>query len=113
MNLDKVCPLKYTFKVIGGKWKPATLWMLKRHTVLRYGELKKLMPSISHKSLNKLLKELVEDKLVERKEYAQVPPKVEYRLTELGYSAVKLLENLYDWGIENIPKESDLDEFNY
>lgn len=113
MPSDKICPLKYTFKVIGGKWKPATLYLLSHHKVLRYGQLKKLMPSISDKSLNKVLKELVHDRLAIRREYPQVPPKVEYTLTDLGYSAVELLKELNEWGQKNLPKDIDLSEFEY
>lgn len=70
--------------MIGGKWKLKIIYMLAFHEVLRYGELKRLLAPITHKMLTSQLKELEKDGLVVRKEYPQVPPKVEYYMSEKG-----------------------------
>ncbi|MFT9190965.1 MAG: winged helix-turn-helix transcriptional regulator, partial [Liquorilactobacillus sp.] len=75
--------------------------------VLRYGELKKELPSITHKMLSQILKELHSDKLIERKSYDQVPPKVEYRLNEKGKSLIPILKMMADWGKKNNPKNHE------
>ena len=70
--------------MIGGKWKLRIIYMLAVHGGLRYGELKRLLSPITHKMLTAQLKELEQDGLINRKEYHQVPPKVEYSMTEMG-----------------------------
>lgn len=79
------------------------LYSLMEFRVMRYNELKRYIPSISHKSLSASLKELERDRLIIRKEYPQVPPKVEYRLSERGISLMKILDQLCTWGEENRP----------
>lgn len=95
------CPLEYTQKLIGGKWKPIILWYLYTKGIMRYGELKRSLASISHKMLSQQLKELEADKLVYREEYHQVPPKVEYSITDKGMTLLPLLEFMHKWGLEN------------
>ncbi|MCF8010370.1 MAG: helix-turn-helix transcriptional regulator [Clostridiales bacterium] len=95
------CPLEYTQKVIGGKWKPIILWYLSTEGVKRYGELKKFLAKISHKMLSQQLKELEKDKLIHREEYHQIPPKVEYSITEKGKTLLPILELMNKWGLEN------------
>ena len=97
---ERKCPLEYTVSVIGGKWKMVLLWRLSKEPVKRYGELKKLLNGISHKMLSQQLKELESSGLINRKEYQQIPPKVEYSLSEKGKSIVPLLTNAYEWGKE-------------
>ncbi len=99
---ERKCPLEYTVSVIGGKWKMVLLWRLSKEPVKRYGELKKLLVGISHKMLSQQLKELESSGLINRKEYQQIPPKVEYSLSEKGKSIVPLLTNAYEWGKENM-----------
>ncbi|QGU96178.1 transcriptional regulator [Clostridium bovifaecis] len=96
------CPLEYTQKVVGGKWKPIILWHLATEGVKRYGELKKTLISISHKMLSQQLKELEIDKVIHREEYHQIPPKVEYSITEKGRTLLPILELMHKWGIENV-----------
>lgn len=96
------CPLEYTQKVIGGKWKPVILWYLYIGGVQRYGQLKKALTNISHKMLSQQLKELEADKLVHREEYHQIPPKVEYSITEKGRTVIPLLELMHKWAVENM-----------
>jgi len=84
--------------LIGGRWKPLILWHLSQKGVLRFNELKKLIPHITQKMLTQQLRKLEEDKLVDRKVYPVVPPKVEYSLTEVGGSLLPVLCMLCEWG---------------
>ncbi len=92
------CSFELTFELIGGKWKPIILWHLKNYKVLRFSELRKLMPNVTQKMLTQQLRELESDKLIHREVYPQVPPKVEYSLTELGESVLPILEQMHKWG---------------
>lgn len=96
------CPLEYTQKLIGGKWKPIILWYLSIKGIMRYGELKKSLTNISHKMLSQQLKQLEGDGLIHRKEYHQVPPKVEYSITDKGLTLLPLLKLMHNWALENI-----------
>ncbi|MTI70330.1 MAG: winged helix-turn-helix transcriptional regulator [Firmicutes bacterium] len=95
------CSLEYTTSIIGGKWKVVILWHLGKEGIHRYNELRRLMPGITHKMLSQQLKELKRDGLVHRKQYNQVPPKVEYSLTDKGYSVMPILELMHKWGNDN------------
>ncbi|GIW48535.1 MAG: transcriptional regulator [Caloramator sp.] len=88
--------------IIGGKWKTVILWHLSNNEVLRYGELKRLVNGITHKTLSNQLKELEADGLINRKEYYQIPPKVEYSLTEKGKGLMPILKALCEWGSKNM-----------
>lgn len=91
-------PFGYTISMIGGKWNLIILYELKVNSVMRYGELKKALTGITHKMLSQQLKELEANKLIIRKEYPQVPPKVEYSLAERGLSLSKIMKDICDWG---------------
>ncbi len=104
------CHFELALQVIGGKWKSNILYHLGNFPVLRFSELKKKMPEISEKMLIQQLRELEKDGMVKRKVYRQVPPKVEYSLTELGSSLVPILFTLRDWGAY-YEKESGLYKF--
>lgn len=107
MTEDKeidVRPFAYTMSLIGGKWKMHILFWLWRKEVLRYSELKRNLETVTHKMLSTQLKELERDNIIIRKEYPQVPPKVEYSLSELGLSLMPVLHELCEWGHQNIPK---------
>jgi len=97
-NNDKAhCPVDYAFKRVGGKYKGRILWVL-RQDVLRYGELKRAIVGITPKMLTQTLKQLESDELVSRKVYLEVPPKVEYSLTETGQQLIPLIRQLRSWG---------------
>jgi len=83
--------------IIGGKYKMPILWRLKDKT-WRYGELKRSLGKITHKMLTEQLRQLEADGLLNRKVYAQVPPKVEYSITELGQSVIPIIRSLQSWG---------------
>lgn len=91
------CPVGATLTIIGGKYKSLILWHL-IHRTLRFGELSRLIPQATPKMLTQQLRELEEDHLVIRRVYPVVPPKVEYSLSDLGYSIRPILEAMYDWG---------------
>lgn len=95
------CPIEATLKVIGGKWKPIILCLLSNNT-LRYNKIQQLIPNISPKMLTKQLRELQNDGLVLRKVHSQIPPKVEYSITEYGLTVLPILESLYEWGTNNL-----------
>ena len=77
------------------------LYTLMRFGVVRFNEMKKYIGSISYKTLSSTLKELEADKLINRREYPQIPPKVEYSLTERGRSLIPILDQMCDWGEKN------------
>ena len=91
----------YTLSLINGKYKMTILYVLAEFGVVRFNEMKKYIDEISYKTLSSTLKELEADKLVHREEYPQIPPKVEYSLTEGGKSLIPILETMCDWGEEN------------
>ncbi len=104
------CYFELALQVIGGKWKSIILYQLGNFSTLRFGEFKKRIPGVSEKMLIQQLRELEKDGMVKRKVYKQVPPKVEYSLTELGSSLVPVLHMLRDWGAY-YEKESGLFHF--
>ena len=91
-------PYGYTLSVIGGKWKMILLYLLYDHKVVRYNELQRLAGGITYKTLSVQLKELEADGLILRKEYPQIPPKVEYSLTQRGKSLIPILDLMCEWG---------------
>lgn len=91
-------PFGYTLTLIGGKWRLVILYFLAEHETLRYNELRRLIGPITYKTLSVQLKEMEADGLVLRKEYPQVPPKVEYSLTEKGRSLYPIMEAMCAWG---------------
>lgn len=93
----EVCPVTETQNVIAGKWKIIILWHLSKQT-RRFGELQRLVPGISKGILTSQLRELERDQMVHREVYKEVPPKVEYSLTEAGKGFTPILESMGEWG---------------
>ena len=93
----------YTLSLIGGKYKMLILYALAENTVLRHNELKRHLGGIAFKTLSVVLKELEADALIIRKEYPQVPPKVEYFLSSTGASLIPVLNTLCEWGEQHRP----------
>jgi DNA-binding HxlR family transcriptional regulator len=91
------CAMDITMSFIGGKWKTVVLWYLRKDKK-RFGELKKLIPNITEKMLSLQLKDLENDGIVGRKMYAEIPPRVEYFLTDFGKSLIPMLEEIARWG---------------
>ncbi len=94
------CSVELTLQVIGGKWKPIIIYRLGEDGTLRFSEVKRAIPNITQKMLTQQLRELEADGVVHREVYPQVPPKVEYSLTELGHSVMPLMKSLCQWGVK-------------
>ena len=94
----------YTLSLISGKYKPVILYCLMEYEPVRFNEMQRYLGRIADKTLSQNLKELEKDGLIHRKMYPEVPPKVEYTLTERGHSLVAVLDKLCDWGMENRPE---------
>jgi DNA-binding HxlR family transcriptional regulator len=103
-NKQYQCPVEATLDVIGGKWKPVILWQLKAEK-LRFSGLQQSMQGISPKMLTKQLRELEEAGLVLREIYPEVPPRVEYSLTEFGKTVLPVLDALCEWGSKYLQRE--------
>ena len=95
-------PFEYALSLIGGKWKLNILFWLWKRNIMRYGEIKKVLSGITHKMLSNQLKELEADGLLIRNEYPQVPPKVEYSLSNRGKTLMPILHTLCLWGTEHM-----------
>ncbi|MBU5625672.1 helix-turn-helix transcriptional regulator [Oscillibacter sp. MSJ-2] len=91
----------YTLSLIGGKYKMIILYWLSECEVIRYNELKRKIGTISHKTLSLTLKELERDQLIVRTEYPQIPPKVEYSLSQRGKTLIPVLDCMCQWGGNN------------
>lgn len=94
-------PFGYTLSLIGGKWRLVILYWLVEHEVVRFNELKRLIGTITYRTLSAQLKDLEKDGLITRKEYPQIPPKVEYRISEKGRSLMPIMEAMCEWGEKN------------
>ncbi|MCM1003523.1 MAG: helix-turn-helix transcriptional regulator [Candidatus Gastranaerophilales bacterium] len=91
----------YTLSLISGKYKLTILYALYRLEVLRYNELRRYLGLVTHKTLSSTLKELEKDGMILRKEYPQIPPKVEYSLSDKGKSFIPILSQMCYWGEEH------------
>lgn len=101
------CSVEATLELIGGKWKGVVLYHLLQATVLRFGQMQKLFPNCTQRMLTNQLRALEADGFVQRVVYPQVPPKVEYSLTERGRSLAPVLLALKAWGDEELGKPSN------
>lgn len=100
-EVDKYCPVTVTQKVLMGKWKLEIIWLI-NNQVRRFNELQRMIPQISHGVLTQQLRELERDRLIHREVYKEVPPKVEYTLTETGKSFIPVLIHIMEWGVDYI-----------
>ncbi len=106
---DIRCPLEYGLTIFGGKWKSRIICVLSTNEKLRYSEIRKEMYNITDAVLAATLKDLIEDGIVNRESYDEIPPRVEYSLTEKGKSVVPILQQICQWsGI--FYKKSDKNE---
>jgi DNA-binding HxlR family transcriptional regulator len=95
------CTVDYALDIFGGKWKPRLLCILGNMAPIRYGDLKDEMGNISDAALADSLKELQQQGIVERKQYNEMPIRVEYNLTKKGKSLIPVLDTISDWAVEN------------
>lgn len=100
-----ICGIDAALDVVSGKWKGLVLWELHTHGTRRFTELRRGLPGVSEKMLTQHLRQMEEDGLVHRKVYAEVPPRVEYSLTEAGTSLNEALRPLGEWGRERLRRE--------
>lgn len=105
-------PFNDAMDLISGKWKMNILFCISEIGIIRYGELRGILGNITHRVLSKKLKELEENDLINRKEYPQIPPKVEYSLTEKGKTLLPILRMICDWGKDNVEKDFKINEYN-
>lgn len=99
------CPVEAALNVIGGKWKGVILYHLLDRT-MRFNELRRLMPDITQRMLTKQLRELESDKVIIRKVYAEVPPRVEYSMSEYGLTLVPIINALKEWGKKHLQNQT-------
>lgn len=97
LEKDIRCPLEYGLDIFGGKWKSRIICVLAEKEVLRYSILRREMVNITDAVLSAALKELIADGIIQRKQYDEIPPHVEYTLTEKGTSVVPILQNICRW----------------
>lgn len=97
LEKDIRCPLEYGLDVFGGKWKSRIICVLAEKNVLRYSALRKEMTNITDAVLASTLKDLIGDGIIRRQQFDEIPPKVEYSLTEKGVSVIPILQNICRW----------------
>lgn len=96
-------PFGYTLSLISGKWKLKIIYLLSKNDCVRFNELSRQLGGITYKTLSIQLKDLESDGLVDRKEYPQIPPKVEYSLSQLGKTLIPILNAMCFWGADHKP----------
>ncbi len=102
------CPVETGMELLSGKWKPRLLWKFYKQGTLRFGELKRAMPEVTAKMLTQQLRELEQDGLIQRKVYAEVPPKVEYSLSDFGRTLGPILDQVATWSSNQQRKISQI-----
>ncbi len=95
---ENSCPVTATMKVLGGKWKAILINAIYHTSPARFGELKRSVKGITQSMLTQQLRELEDDGLISRKIYAEIPPRVEYTLTEFGLTLSPIMQSMADWG---------------
>ncbi len=100
-KVEVSCPITATMSIIGGKWKAVILWYLREHP-LRFGELHRKMPKCSLKIFSADLKDLEREGVIKRHVFAEVPPKVEYSLTDYGKTLLPVILILRQWGVKRL-----------
>jgi len=104
------CPIRNVLSRIGDKWSMLVLVTLQANGIMRFSDIHKTIGDISHRMLTVTLRSLEADGLLCRKVYAEVPPKVEYRLTDMGESLIPHLQNLVSWAVEHMDEVVSLQE---
>jgi DNA-binding HxlR family transcriptional regulator len=100
-------PVEITLDVIGGKWKPLIIYFLMQRT-MRFNELRRAIPAVTQRMLTRHLRELEAYGIIHREVYPEVPPRVEYSLTEQGYSLKPVLDAMLEWGTHYLAQNPDL-----
>ncbi|AIQ47349.1 transcriptional regulator [Paenibacillus sp. FSL R7-0273] len=102
LSMDQLCPATFAFQVIGGKWNLPILACLSEEEGIRYNELKRRLNGITGTTLTNCLKELIDNGIVHRQQYNEIPPRVEYSLTPSGMELVPLIQSIVAWGEKNM-----------
>lgn len=100
------CSVEATLSVIGGRWKAVIIFKLLQHDYLRFGELKREVEGVTQRMLTQQLRELERDGVINRKVYAEVPPRVEYSLTDYGRTLEPIMMAMRDWGATHMGMQS-------
>lgn len=95
------CPVTHCLNLIGGKWKPVVLHLIRNHCN-RFGMLQRAVPDISKQMLTQQLRELEEDGLIARKIFAEIPPRVEYYMTDYGNTLLPIIDMMGEWGLKDM-----------
>lgn len=103
-SIIEICPIRNVIARFGDKWSFLVLLTINEHKVIRFNELCRAIPDISPRMLSGTLRTLETDGLISRKVYPVVPPKVEYRLTDIGDSLIPHINRLTEWALENMQK---------
>jgi DNA-binding HxlR family transcriptional regulator len=112
-KVPEYCRVEDALGILVGKWKPIILLHLLQEGTKRFSELKRSMPGITQKMLTKQLRELEDEDIIHRVVYPQVPPKVEYSITEYGKSLEPILEAMHDWGTKHtLHKMHKINQYN-
>lgn len=106
-NCNFGCPVEAALEAIGGKWKGLILFHLQSET-RRFNELRRLMPDVTQRMLTRQLRELEADQIIHRQVFPEVPPRVEYSLTEFGETLVPILSALQQWGSKYLDKLAEI-----
>lgn len=102
-----MCPIEYGLDIFSGKWKSRIICVLASADIMRYSQVRKELDNITDAVLASMLKEMIADGLISRKQYEEIPPKVEYSLTEKGRSALPILQSICNWS--RIQTKDELD----
>jgi Predicted transcriptional regulators len=108
---DLLCPIRYTIDMFGGKWKLPILCQLADGNAVRYSSIKRRLPRVTNMMLSQSLKELEAAGIVHREQYNEIPPRVEYSLTEKGRSILPVLLRLAEWGMEHVRQDTSCDAY--
>ena len=101
MKLTTGCPVAFTSRILGGRWKARIIWALMRNEPLRFSEVRRACPPVSDRILTKELRELQQCGLLARRDYGVIPPKTEYSLTALGHTLRPVMASMAEWGLEH------------
>ncbi|MFZ5967466.1 MAG: winged helix-turn-helix transcriptional regulator [Bacillota bacterium] len=107
LEKEIMCPIEYGLNIFGGKWKSRIICVLSSKDVMRYSEIRKELSNITDAVLAAMLKELIADKIIQRIQYNEIPPKVEYSLTEGGKSVLPILQSICQWSRTHTNEEID------
>jgi len=107
MKKKHICAVDYAFQRVGTKYKGRILLGLYWNETVRYGQFRKVMKDISTKMLTQVLRELEEDGLISREVYSEIPPRVEYSLTEEGKEFIPIVEHMFHWGKKKLDNSYD------